>query len=180
MFILEILTGDEGPKPEVFWRARKKRSRASQKVRLATSTMPAPLAPTPMPTTSLAPCAQSMSMVAPSPEVAPPGREDDVSMGSRPATPTPSPAAILPQGVRTGADFLKSFPQAPDQTEATLKLWLGEAARRKIPLGHLVTALRHAGCLVLLHKAWFLDFTRPFLPYIPTATRPSEDRPGWE
>jgi hypothetical protein len=110
VFILEILTGDKGPKPKVFWHARKKRSRASQKVRLAMSTMSASPAPTPVPIMSLVPCAQSTSMVAPLPEVAPPRREDDVSMGSHPVIPTPSPATILPQGVHTSADFLKSFP----------------------------------------------------------------------
>jgi hypothetical protein len=48
VFLLEILTSDKGPKPEVFWCARKKRSQASQKVCLATLTpTSAPPAPSP-------------------------------------------------------------------------------------------------------------------------------------
>jgi hypothetical protein len=82
--------------------------------------------------------------------------------------------------MHTSADFLKSFPRDRDQTEATLKLWLGEAAHRKIPFGHFITAIRHAGSVALLSKTWFLDFARSFLPYIPLAPCPSEDRDGWD
>jgi hypothetical protein len=137
-------------------------------------------APSSVPTTSLVPYAQFTSMVAPVPKVALPRREDDVSMGSCPVMPTPSPAAITPQGMHTSADFLKSFPWSQDQTKATLKLWLGEATHRKIPFRHFVTAIRHAGCVALLSKTWFLNFACPFLPYIPTAPCPSKDWPSWD
>jgi hypothetical protein len=103
-----------------------------------------------------------------------------MSMGSCPAMLTPSSATILPQGVRISADFLKSFPQNQDQTKASLKLLLGEAAHYKIPFRHFITAIQTAGCITLLSDLSFLNFTHSFLPYIPTASCPSEEWDGWD
>jgi hypothetical protein len=138
----------------------------------------APPAPSSVPTTSLAPCAQSTSTVAPLPKVVPPGREDDMSMGSCPTTLTPFLAAIPPQGMCTSADFLKSFLQGSNQAEASLKLWLGKAAYRKIPLRHFITAVRTAEQTALLSNVAFLNFTHSFLSYISTAPCPSEEVAG--
>jgi hypothetical protein len=49
MFLLEILTGDEGPKPEVFWCTHKKHSRASREMCHATSQASNPVSCPPSP-----------------------------------------------------------------------------------------------------------------------------------
>jgi hypothetical protein len=133
VFLLEILTGDKGLKPEVFWHACKKHSQASQKVCPATLTLiSAPLAPSPMLTISLMPCAQSTSMVAPVPKVVLPTREDDMSMGLCPVMLTPSLAAPSPLAIQTNANFIKSFSQDLNLSRP-LKAWIGKAAYYKLP-----------------------------------------------
>jgi hypothetical protein len=179
VFLLEILTG-EGPKPEVFWRARKKRSRASREVCLATKALTptsAPPAPSLVPTMPLVPCAQSAPKAAPLPEVSPLRSGDDVSMGSRPATPTPLPTAPHPHALRSNADFLKSFPRNLNQ-RAPLAAWLEEAANRKVPLGHLITSIRTAGHVSILMDTEFVNFVRGFFPSLPALGK--QENSGWD
>jgi hypothetical protein len=126
--------------------------------------MPAPPAPSPVPTTSLAPCAQSTLTVAHVTKVVLPERVDDMSMGSRLSTLTPSQAAPLPCDVRTNADFLKSFPQSLTPVKP-LRVWLGKFARRKLPSGHLVMAVKTAGHKPYLHMVQFTDFICQKVPY---------------
>jgi hypothetical protein len=141
VFLLEILTGNESPKPEVFWHTRKKHSQASQKVCPAMSALtPAPPASSSVPTPLLVPCAQSTSMVTPVSEVTLPGRKDDMSMGSRPAMLTPSSAAPPSHDIHTSANFIKSFPWELFPFRP-LEAWLDEAAYRKLPTGHLLMAI---------------------------------------
>jgi hypothetical protein len=167
VFLLEILTDDKGPKPKVFWHTCKKCSQASQKVHPATSTLvSAPPAPSSVPTISLAPYAQSTSMVAPVPKVAPPRREDDMSIGSCPMMLTPSLATPPPRVIRTNADFIKSFPQSLNPFKP-LKVWLDKAAHCKLLMGHLVTAFRTAEHAGMLSNSQFVALIQHFFPSYP-------------
>jgi hypothetical protein len=125
--------------------------------------MSAPSAPSPVPTMSLVPCAQSMSMVAPSPEVLPQGNGNDASMGSHPATLTPLPAAPKPQSVCTDADFLKVFSWNLGHHKY-LNSWLQEAAHCQLPWGHLVTAIRTTGHTDKLSNPGFIDYVHVHFP----------------
>jgi hypothetical protein len=119
-----------------------------------------------MPTIPLVPHAQVMLSVAHVSKVAPLERVDDVSMGSCPAMPTPSPTAPLPYVIHTSVDFLKSFPQVLHSFEP-LEAWLDEAAQCKLPMGHLVTAIQTAGHADMLSNNQFIALIQCFFSSYP-------------
>jgi hypothetical protein len=126
VFLLEILTGDEGPKLEVFWHACKKHSRASQatcKAKRATkaSNPPAPVpsipTPTPCETTSLGyrsdlSMEENVKMV-----------RDVVMWAITPSPLKPTPDPFFPA---SNQDFARSFTRQIGDT-APIRAWCVKA-----------------------------------------------------
>jgi hypothetical protein len=153
VFLLEILTGDKGPKPKVFWHARKKRSQASQEVRRATSQVsnpvPHPPSPSIVPDMLPEPSTLVTSPLAPSISVseasAPSGilgaQPDDVVM--KPSMASPEALRKLKLSNQTFAHmFLKN---SMDQLQERMIRWLTEAQQWGFNMGQVLNAVLASG-----------------------------------
>jgi hypothetical protein len=163
VFLLEILTGDKGPKPKVFWRACKKRSQASQEVCRAMSQglLPAPYPPLPslVPDTSPEPLALAMLTLAPS---------ASISLGSGPlGSSGANPDNVVMEAVKSSLPLMASpepykrskpsnqaftcmFLQDPTGQTLILskndrmKQWLTKARRWGFNIGQVLNAVQAA------------------------------------
>jgi hypothetical protein len=190
VFLLEILTGDEGIKPEVFWHTHKKHSRASQathKAKVAneaSNPLPLPSAPASVPTlppaTAPEPSALSteeqMAMILDAINQA-----NDTPMRA----PTPSPPKQKVHNVQSlsNQELARSFPRNVNNTRL-IQTWCIDARRRGFQWGNVCNSIRTAGHASLLQPGLFIDMvTRffqtppPLRPGGPVEAGPSTAKP---
>jgi hypothetical protein len=154
IFLLEILTGDEGPKPELFWCAHKKCSRASQEVCLAMSQasnpVPHPPLPSLVPATSPEPPTPTTLLPAPSVSLLPLGLVSPETSETQPddmvmSLPMASPPRMKLKINLSNQAFACMFPNEPysdtqesiNATDMLQKQWLAEAQGRDFNMGQV-------------------------------------------
>jgi hypothetical protein len=188
VFLLEILTGNKGPKPEVFWHACKKRSRASQATRKAkrvteaSNPPPLPSAPAPVPTPLPSTVGTKPDYIIP-----PPGLimeetcqwiKDVVMRPKTPSLPKSTPVPLFPA---TNQDFACSFPHLIGNT-APIRACCVEAHRCGFQWGQVCNSIRAAGHASLLLQGPFMNlvtssFQSPLRPGKAPEAGPSSAAP---